>query len=541
MTAPPFSHWPFDYEPRPNQVKALEWLTEQTAKYIILEAPVGSGKSNLGLAYSSFLSDNKKGSSYILTPQRILQEQYETSFKNIPTVPVTSFYGKGNYTCANKGTNCEIGSIVKPACNDCPYSIAKARASRYENTVMNYTLALLAFGYTNMFSKHTDSEGNVKKRKLMVFDECHTLEQHLVEFDAVKLTYARCKKYDLPWKVSKTLDAARQWAIDAYLPKVKKIRKDMEYEVDHLIDRVDKTYSSTELRKMKEYNILCDHVDEVQEICLMDTDYLNTHFVLVHDATAMTFKRLKGAYTFHKILDDKAERFLFMSSTILNKDGFCRDLGINPEDAAFLSMDSEFPVENRPIVYIPQMKMNATWADRSRAGERKQMLSAVIELLNAHEGDSGLIHTANFKIAEWLVDNLRGQIPHTILHHNPQSGDDRNTIINAFLDTSTPSVLISPSSTEGLDLKEDLGRFSIFVKVPFGFLGDQWIKKRMEMSQEWYQRRAVIDVIQGGGRVVRSADDKGNVYILDASWAYLYSKTAHIIPNWWKESYNVID
>ena len=68
-------------------------------------------------------------------------------------------------------------------------------------------------------------------------------------------------------------------------------------------------------------------------------------------------------------------------------------------------------------------------------------------------------------------------------------------------------VLISPSLTEGLDLKEDLGRFSIFVKVPYPFLGDEWVKRRLELSDEWYQRQAFQNIVQGGGRVVRTPDD----------------------------------
>ena len=89
-------------------------------------------------------------------------------------------------------------------------------------------------------------------------------------------------------------------------------------------------------------------------------------------------------------------------------------------------------------------------------------------------------------------------------------------------------------------MKGDLARFAIVVKVPFGFLGDQWIKRRLDMSQEWYQRQALIDIIQGGGRIVRSSDDWGNVYILDQSFGYLKKMTDRMIPQWWKDSYRVV-
>jgi len=219
----------------------------------------------------------------------------------------------------------------------------------------------------------------------------------------------------------------------------------------------------------------------------------------------------------------------------MNAEGFCSDLGIDPDDAAFLSLGSEFDPENRPVYYMPQMKMNYKWQDTDNKAARKEMLSVIHQLCEIHQGESGIIHTGNFKIAEWLVNNLK--IEQQIFHHNPDSGDDRNSVINAFTNSPKPGVLISPSSTEGLDLKDDQGRFAIFAKVPYGFLGDQWIKKRMEMSNEWYQRQAIIDVIQGGGRVVRGNDDKGTVYILDQSFGYLYQQTYSQVPQWWKDGY----
>ena len=223
-----------------------------------------------------------------------------------------------------------------------------------------------------------------------------------------------------------------------------------------------------------------------------------------------------------------------MSSTILDKDGFCRDLGIPPEDAAFLSLDSDFPVENRQTFYMPQMKMNYGWNNAENAKGRERVVDTIEKLLQIHKDDSGIIHTANFAIASWLVRELQGSIPHVIYEH---SDEDRNTTIDMFMDSDEPSLLISPSSTEGLDLKDDLGRFAIFAKVPYGFLGDQWIKKRMEISSEWYTRNDMINIIQGGGRIVRSETDTGSVYIVDQSFDHLYRQTAGITPGWWRKAF----
>ncbi len=116
----------------------------------------------------------------------------------------------------------------------------------------------------------------------------------------------------------------------------------------------------------------------------------------------------------------------------------------------------------------------------------------------------------------------------------------RKEAIGGYMESSVPSILISPSITEGLDLKGDLARFAMIIKVPFGYLGDQWIKRRMEMSEEWYRRMAIKGIIQGGGRIVRGPEDEGSVYILDGCFGYLYSRSLNMVPQWWKDAYSVV-
>jgi len=233
------SYWPFPTEPRDNQVKALKWLEQQDARYLILESPVGSGKSNIGLAYSHYLTKDgdrfdeegnalpKGGNSYILTPQRILQQQYEDSFLDIPGVSIASFYGKGNYTCHEKNATCDIGELVSPECSNCPFKAAKARAKAARNTVLNYKLALLLFGFGT----------SLKRRSLIVFDEAHTLESHLIEFDALKVTEWRCKQYKIPFKLQKTIPDALKWCHDVYVPKLNDVFRSMEAQCEEIQDR----------------------------------------------------------------------------------------------------------------------------------------------------------------------------------------------------------------------------------------------------------------------------------------------------------------
>ena len=521
-------YWSFDYPERDNQTLALDWLAKQKAKFLILEAPVGSGKSNIGVTYSRYLGQRTpQGDSYILTPQRILQKQYDDSFADDPDINLKTLYGKSNYTCGSKKTTCDIGSIVKPRCAQCPHADARKAAVLASNTVLNYTLALSSFAYTPVF----------KPRKLMILDEAHTLEEHLVNFDAVGVFEYRCKKHDMKFKKHNKLRPALQWVKDYYLNAINTRLADMEHAVDHLYDKAGTDLTRREIKQLREVAKFGEYVDEIRIMSLRTPDYVEDNFVLVNDNVSFTFKRLYGSYSFDRIIKPQAERFLLMSSTILDKDGFCRDLGIDRKDAAFLSLDSDFPVENRQTFYMPQMKMNYGWNGPERTKERKHTSDAIEKICLSHSEEKGIIHTANFAIAKWLIGELKHKIPHEIFEHGADVDLDRNTVIDQFMEYNHPAILISPSSTEGLDLKEDLGRFAIFAKVPYGFLGDQWIKRRMEMSSEWYSRRAMINIIQGGGRIVRSETDTGAVYITDQSFNYLYSQTIGITPKWWRDAF----
>lgn len=519
-------HWSHPTSPpRDTQVKALEWLEQQTAKYLILEAPVGAGKSHIGITYANYIQSPDARKSFVLTPQKILQKQYEDSF---PRNRVFSFYGKSNYNCAPHKTTCDIGSLVKPQCEFCPYRGAKEIAKYSPHVILNYKLALLSFMYAGVF----------KPRPLMILDECHNSEQELCELDAIEVSEARCKRYGIKFQAARNIREAIDWIRDAYLPIIIEKAKELADKTDELRSgMMDRNPTGAELNMLRELNSLEEHCSTIEWLVDSPVEQIQKDFALIYDKSNIKFKRLFAGFSFHHVLEPQAGQFLFMSSTVLNHKGFCQDLGLNYNDSAFLTMDSEFPHENRPVIFIPTMKMNKDWhLDENRDG-RDKMINAMSHILEMHENDSGIVHTASFAIAKWMTDALQTITSHEIMHHNPESGMKREKVIDMFKKSDKPCILFSPSITEGLDLVGDVARFAVFAKIPYPFLGDQWVFTRKLISDEWYARQALIEVIQGGGRVVRSKTDWGFVYILDSSWNFLMSKTRHTIPDWWMEAY----
>ena len=77
------------------QTTALEKLAKTNAKYVLLSAPVGSGKSYLGM-----FAARGAGSAFIVSHQNNLLDQYERNFKNVPVIK-----GMSHYACRWAGLN----------------------------------------------------------------------------------------------------------------------------------------------------------------------------------------------------------------------------------------------------------------------------------------------------------------------------------------------------------------------------------------------------------------------------------------------------
>lgn len=530
-------YWPEEkFDPRPIQVKALQWFEKQTAKYLIIQAPVASGKSHLAITASNFLGGNGVGNSFILTPQKVLQKQYLDTFEEEVAF---ALYGKNNYDCSMKSCNCDVGSLMTPRCRDCPYTTAVADALHAPNIIMNYTLAFLMMTLHPSFMKI--------KRKLMVIDECHNLEQSLISFSARKIARKFVEnELGISWPTDVTnFQQLKDWMENSgYLSRLVAQLEVLEGLVDQ-IQKQGSKLSKDDVKVIRRLFRIEQMVEEASNFTTTPISELANKCVLDYNNDGFEIRSLYGKDEFANCLADRAERFLFMSGTV-DIDGFCSDLGIPRDQVAFLSLESPIPAENRPVVFIPTIRMNFEWLNSANAQNRKNALETIKQIVTqGHPGESGVIHTTNFKVAEWLKDQLKSFADKNkieLIDHIPDDDGNmsRDEAIARYLrlaEAGKQVILISPSCTEGLDLKHNLGRFSIVLKVPYGNLGDKWIKRRMELSKEWYARQALYSTLQAAGRVVRDPTDMGTTYILDESWIYLMKQTDKLIPSWWKEAY----
>ena len=119
---------------RPGQRAALEAARDafkRGKKFVVIEAPTGAGKSGIAVTLA-----REAKNAYILTGQKLLQDQYVRDFPDLAVVK-----GRANYPCLVVDTHagaapCMAGKKY-PACSDCTYLIAKEDALFSHTATLN--------------------------------------------------------------------------------------------------------------------------------------------------------------------------------------------------------------------------------------------------------------------------------------------------------------------------------------------------------------------------------------------------------------------
>jgi Rad3-related DNA helicase len=113
-----------------------------------------------------------------------------------------------------------------------------------------------------------------------------------------------------------------------------------------------------------------------------------------------------------------------------------------------------------------------------------------------------------------------------------EQGVMNDEILKLHFETEDPTVLVSPSLTHGIDLKDNLARFQIIIKAPYLPLMNKRIKKLFELDKKWYENKMICSLIQACGRGIRSKDDHCVTYILDGSVVNVLKNNTKILPKY---------
>lgn len=527
---------------RPEQEQAINFALDayfnKQKRFVVCELGVGAGKSAVAVAIGNYINEYVSlgagftPGAYILTTQKILQEQYLRDFgpgKGLLLSIKSSTNYQCNFfqeqTCAeskrvlSKMSKQLAGSEFAKCCRGtCPYNTDK-------QAFLDSPLSITNFSY---FLAETMYAGKLEPRNALIIDECHNVENELGKF--VEVTFSEKFARDvLKCKIPAlgTQEEVFNWIKNTYKASVAKYIKGVEKAIQSkFVEGMSDFGEFT-----KQYEMLDKHICKINRFV---NTYTSENWVMnvikpfegKRGGRKFEFKPVDVSHYSHDLLFKFGQRVLMMSATIIDKDMFCKTLGIDQDDCEFISIESPFPIENRPVHYLSVGKMSSDAILQTLPN----MVEVIKEILKQHGDSKGIIHCVNYKVVNYIRDHLRD--PRLLI----QNDENRDAILRRHIDADEPTVLVSPSMTEGVDLKDDLSRFQIFCKVPFPYMGDEVVKKRMKRDPGWYPFVTVRSLIQGSGRSIRTETDSATTYILDSCWEAFYRQNKSLFPQSFRKS-----
>jgi Rad3-related DNA helicase len=221
-----------------------------------------------------------------------------------------------------------------------------------------------------------------------------------------------------------------------------------------------------------------------------------------------------------------------MSATFADPSKYMKSIAI--KSAKYIKLGSTFDFSNSPIYFYNKHRMtykeinaNLPW-----------LYETIDDILNKHKNENGIIHTASYDLALKIFNNVKFENRQRILVY---SGTEEKRQVLEILKVNKNKILMGPSLLEGLDLKDDWSRFQIFAKVPYLSLGDKFVAAKLKINHEWYVWKAIINILQGVGRSVRSENDWATTYILDGALADLIHNNRKAFPAEFMQRMKVID
>tara|TARA_R100001129_G_scaffold186655_1_gene179740 strand:- start:3421 stop:5055 length:1635 start_codon:yes stop_codon:yes gene_type:complete len=530
--------FPDKYNPNPAQIKLLKNIDQAFTdgyKFVICNAPTGSGKSFIsktignisreptkefreivtnylayrrshggGYTYEDECNNEQAFGCTALTITKALQDQYKELFNDIKILK-----GKSNYQCeVDDRFTVELAPClhlpkIKEECwakNMCPY---------YEdrNTALTSTFSTLNY---NMFFSLPD---HLKKRQYIICDEAAELEDQLVKEFSCSINFESLTRMEVnirPFYSRNSLQVVK-WINELIL--------DLNDRIEELKDVTNNNKVSKKFIIESKKNLISLRNLHSKLSLIIDT-WNESEYLYETDKKGINFMPLKVDKLANHLFKH-ADKVILMSATIIDPNNFSKSLGI--KKFKYIEAESSFDSKNAPIYCNTKVKLNYHNLKRSLPKVVKQ----IEEICDFHKSDKGIIHTHNNVITSFLSDKLTDS---RFLIREP--GVRNEVILEQHFLNNDPTVLISPSMSHGVDLRDDLARFQIIVKAPFLPTKDKRIEKLMKDNFDWYINKMLCSLIQSCGRGVRSHKDHCVTYILDGSIAESVVNNRHKLPKY---------
>ena len=529
------SHFPQEYNPSDQQIKLIKGVERafnRGKKFVICCAPTGTGKSFLAKtlagisspatdkfkesiqSYSAYKQDfagnyiseidclsQPPFGTFALTITKSLQDQY---LKLFPDTDILK--GKSNYICDVdphfdvETAPCVLVPKIRDECwekNRCPYYNARNSALLSRFAVLNYKMFLAL-------------PSHVKRKNFIICDEASELEDELIKQYSAEINYDRLRAYGVDCKtlITDSKDKVRTWLCENIFQ--------ISEQINTLINRVNKKHRTlSQPEKIKLQYLKNAH----NSLTTVDTLWRDCEYIIDKDIKKVLLTPLR-ADKLTKFIFNHADNVLLMSATIIDHKNFAKTLGIT--DYEYVEVESDFNPEKSPIYVSSQNKLNY----KNLTNTLPAICEQIKTIIDHHKNEKGIIHTHSKDITNFIKTKLEGN--KRFLFRDETANNE--AILKEHYETDFPTILVSPSLSFGVDLKDSLARFQIIIKLPYPPLSSKHIKKLFDTDKDWYENKMLNALVQACGRATRSKNDFSTTYILDGNIVNALKRTKHKLP-----------
>lgn len=468
-------------------------------KFIISELPTGVGKSDAAMALAKTAN-----SAFITSSQNILLDQYKRDFGNDRDFRLIK--GRKNYTCKSiKFKSCEAGAIGK--CTNyalhsdlptCTYKIERDAAIKSKVVVTN----------TSYFAVGCKGE-KWPQRNIAIVDEAHNLANEILTLTVMEISESELTRMRISRTIPSRLTKRPEVPTDEFRKYLDSLNDELTFSLVDDENRLN--FDNDVLEKMEDLSKKVQwFIASVDAGVRWVVDF-NTH---LRNGATLVAKPLDTAYFAENLFfTEQASQYVLQSATIVDFKQYAKELGISK--AHTIRRRSPFDLSKRPIYDMAIGNMARGGIDDSLP----KIAATVQEILKKRPDAKGIVHTGSYAVQKYLEDKFIMQSR----CYFPKPGS-RQEAIDSHFSSKEPTVLFSPSLTEGIDGRGDFLRFQIICKVPYPFLGDRRVKIKANEDWNWYNYQTAKTLIQAVGRGMRSEDDWCENFVLDSGFSKFLNK-----------------
>jgi Rad3-related DNA helicase len=517
------------YSPRPQQEKLFELLSEVSTTGVIAQAGTGTGKSIAVLAAAARAFHTTGIQSLVVTPTRILMDQYMASDAPAAAkcfgLDVAELRGRRWYDCEVSvdlmgSTDEPVGCLGRDA--DCSI---KAWMGQEDDPDFDWHLAELGVDFTPQYrcgyqeAKYYAARANIvvtntdfwvindrtlpdpifSRYGAVFVDEAHQLEAKLKDYAGRSIREKELRKYygDAGHVMSKMLERHRDGKADRIGPGV-------SAQVKVLLERgPDKRENGTIPERAQE-------VQEALEKIYFRLAEPSDNVIIWSDGWSLKMDWIDVSASARSLLT--ARPFGLVSATIPSS--MPEALGV--KDATIADVGHPFDYGKQATLTISETDGSFKYAGSKANFERR--VNELKEKIDATKGGCLLLFSS-FADMKRVYDSIAGELMlngRNVLLQNDEVTVRTNDELAAIFKEDGKAVLFgSESFATGFDVPGDALELVAVWKLPYPGK-DPVTEALMKRFYARYRDLMLTRIVQAAGRLIRTETDRGHLHICDA-------------------------